>query len=81
MEQVLSVTVMYHADDAEVVFDAISDPEMGSDAPTKKRQAQTVSEALSGALAIAVSAWGPDVWKRLGERQGPAVMPADSDAQ
>ena len=81
VEQVLSVTVMYDTNAGEVVFDTISDPEMSSAVPTKKQNAQTVTEALSGALAIAVSAWGPNVWKRLGEREDSPGFPAGGDAQ
>ena len=81
VERVLSVTLMYHADDEEVVFDAISDSDMASDAPVKKRPAHSVPEALSSAIAIAVSAWGPEVWKQLAARPKTIPPAPESDSQ
>lgn len=81
VERVLSVTVMYHADDEEVVFDAISDPDMASGAPVKKRPAHSVPEALSNAVAIAVSAWGAEVWKQLAARPKPILPAPETDSQ
>jgi hypothetical protein len=75
VEQVLSVITMYHADKQEVVFDAISDETMASKAPIKTQSAASVPEALTGALTIAVSAWGKKVWTALGKAKAGAVSP------
>jgi hypothetical protein len=72
VEQVLSVTVMYHPGNAEAVFDTVSASEMASDAPTKSRPARTVPEALNAAVAIAISAWGAPVWERLADPKATA---------
>jgi hypothetical protein len=70
-EEHFSTIVIYQHNKKRVVFDAISVKDLGGKPSDKSRKAKSVSRALTGAVEIAASAWGPKVWQALARKPVP----------
>ena len=64
-EEVFSTTVLYDEDNAKITFDSISNKKFGQPPKTKEAPAKSVTEALTGAAGIALSAWNESAWTNL----------------
>lgn len=64
-EDILSTIVLYEKDKDRVIFDGVSIKKYGQTPKEKTLKAGNVSEALTGAVRIALSAWNKSAWKDL----------------
>ena len=68
IELPFSVIVMYHRRKNRIVFDSLPEAGLISAKPAKSKPAKSVVAALTGAVEIAISAWGPKVWRELSKK-------------
>jgi len=64
-DEIFSTTFDYVRDEKKVVFAGVSIKELGRTPKEKERSANSIAEALIGAVEIAPDAWGPKVWQQL----------------
>ena len=64
-EGIFSVISVYRLLEKKVVFDSITEPELGSGAKIAPKPADGVRAALIAAVEIAHAAWGPKLWIAL----------------
>ena len=79
-DDILSTIILYDMDKNQVTFDGVSIKKYGQTPEEKTIKAGTVSEALTGAVRIALSAWNKSAWKDL-IKNAPEENEADKDAK
>ncbi|MGB0681842.1 MAG: SH3 domain-containing protein [Magnetovibrionaceae bacterium] len=65
-ESVPSVTTVFKLNDAKVAYDGATVAELAGKPDRSSKPAKTVPEALTAAVEIALQAWKPAAWTRLG---------------
>ena len=79
-DDILSTIVLYDKDKDRVTFDGVSIKKYGKTPKEKTVKAGNVSEALTGAVKIALSAWNKSTWRDL-IKNVPEEKEADKDAK
>jgi hypothetical protein len=64
-EETFSTVVLYDRRRAKVVFDGVSVKHLGGVPATRQRRARTLTEALTGTVELALSAWNVKLWETL----------------
>lgn len=71
LDDIFSTITLFDLDKAQVRFDKSTEATfIGGKNPAEVRPAETVKEALSAALEIALILWSPIVWDEIFERAG-----------
>jgi hypothetical protein len=64
-EEIFSTIFLYDQDKARIVFDGVSIKKFGKTPEKKEAPANSVAEALTGAVRIALTAWNKAAWSDL----------------